>query len=208
MCTQRVLGLSGTLLTIFQCSANPVITFQFGGVGYNVTSSDFNIGQVSSGLGSNGGTNPFGGSSPGTGRSGSSSSTQMCIGALFDAGTSGSTTAPSWIVRDSACAIKLTCADWRRVPHRASSSALCFADQVQNVYAVFRSSPAAVGFANLAYSVETSTQEASLTAAGSTNVSSTTVNGSNNAKSAAAGSAQPFGPIVAWIAAALFYVLA
>ena len=78
---------------------------------------------------------------------------------------------------------------------------------IKNVYTVFRASPAAVGFANLANSVESSNSEASLTAAGSTNVSSTTVT-NTNARSAAAISAQPFGPIAALLAAVLFCTIA
>ncbi|KAH7907299.1 aspartic peptidase domain-containing protein [Hygrophoropsis aurantiaca] len=97
----------------FPCTTDVAVTISYGGTAWPISSEDMNLGSIS------------------LSTSTSSSATQMCVGGIFDVGSSVGTGsgAPAWIVGDTF---------------------------LKNVYSVFRADPPSVGFATLASGAATS----------------------------------------------------
>ncbi|KAH7889011.1 aspartic peptidase domain-containing protein [Phlebopus sp. FC_14] len=94
-------------LYAYPCSTQISVSMSFGGTNWPISSADMNLGSIS------------------ISGSGASSSTQYCVGGIFDVGSSvgSGQGAPAWIVGDTF---------------------------LKNVYSVYRANPPSVGFAQLA----------------------------------------------------------
>ncbi|KAH7925633.1 acid protease [Leucogyrophana mollusca] len=103
----------------FPCTTDVSVTISYGGTAWAISSADMNLGSIS--IGSS--TGPMSGAVDAT--------TQMCVGGIFDIGSSvgSGPGTPSWIVGDTF---------------------------LKNVYSVFRADPPSVGFAQLANGLNSS----------------------------------------------------
>ncbi|KAH7925606.1 acid protease [Leucogyrophana mollusca] len=102
----------------FPCTTDVSITISFGGTAWSISSDDMNLGTISTGSS----TGPMSGAVDAT--------SDMCVGGIFDVGSSmgSGQGVPSWIVGDTF---------------------------LKNVYTVFRADPPSVGFAKLAPGLST-----------------------------------------------------